>query len=189
MILVGTAHPTDARKKKGRIPGGIRPFKFHWPWVVANRGATGRTILIVAGDARSPQTTWRGPAPGPASPWRELAPGLQPTSRRNHRGNHHCTHCSHCSCCGNGRGNASGSSGCDGSGCGNGYDGSCCGSHCSCDHHCNHCSSSCNCNDDLRPRPFSHRPRGRFQRARKRSRHREQQYDSSSNPPINLQVP
>lgn len=177
------------RAQKERPDSCESGLSVFWPWVVANRGATGRSILIVAGDTRSPQTTWREPAPGPASPWRELAP-RRPSSR-NHRGSHHCNHCGHhcshrCTSCGN----ASGSSGYESSGCGNGYDGSCCGSHhCSCDHRCNHCSSSRNRRDDRRPRPSSHRPRGRFQPARKRSRHREQQYDSSSNPPINLQVP
>jgi hypothetical protein len=110
-----------------------------------------------------------------ASPSQEPAQRPSWHNHRNRRGSRRCSRCNRCSH-GNDDGDGSRGNGYGrGIGCGSrGFDGSI-RRHCNrygSYRRCNHCS--CNCSGDgRRPTPCFHRPRGRYQPARKTSRHQE----------------
>ena len=165
-IATGAGRTTGsgAKRKAGPESGpGLSCFADSLP--PPNRGASSR--WHVAREGR-PLLTWG--LPEPPGRRREL-----PSSRIHRRSS--CSN--HCSCCCSGYGG----NGYDGNGsCGTSYGSSSnCTSSCHRNPSCNRCSRGHDRTE--RHWPSARRPRGRFQPARKRSRHPEQQCDSFSNPP------
>ena len=190
--------PCSRRKKKDRTSGEARSLDVSMSPAAANRGS-GRLANLWPSLRKPDLTRQRAEQPGlqeqpeRRGPQERLPPEPEPEhhnhrsrrgSRRCSRGNRHCNRCNH--------GNGDGSSGSDDGSRGNGRGSRCTswrsnrryGSHRHCrpsGSRCSHCSRG---SRTVRPSPHSHRPRGRSQPARKRSRHPEQQYGSSSNPPV-----
>ena len=135
-----------------------------------NRGAGGSWQVARQGRRLLTWGLREQPDRRPELPWRS------PSNR------HRSSCCNHCSCCGSGYGG----NGSDGNGsCGTSYGSSSSRSTSSYrrSSRCSRCSRGHHGSRTERHWPSVRRPRGRFQPARKRSRHPKQQCDSFSNPP------